>query len=305
MVDLKSFDLNLLVALDALIAEASVSGAARRVGIGQPAMSHALARLRDVFGDPLLVRAGAVMRPTTRALDLAGPVARILDDIRCNVIAGTVFRPAEEERVFRFSASDYVMTAVLPHLLATLQNTAPKVQVVTRLLGREEIVPKLSDGTVELAVGYFPDRGPLLSETLFREEHVCLFDSAACGMAAPLSLDDYLSVPHFLVTSQADLTGIIDTELAKLGRTRFVQMSTSSFLAIPFLLRGARAAAVVPSRLARHCREAIGLSASSLPVPVAGFDVSMVWSARTDADPAHRWFRDRVRDAAAKDEPGL
>ncbi len=301
MVDLRTFDLNLLVALDALIAEASVSGAARRVGIGQPAMSHALGRLRALFGDPLLVRTGATMRPTARALELAAPVARVLEEIRRTVLADQVFRPEREARVFRLGASDYVMAAILPGLLALLSEAAPLARLVAAPLARDEAASRLANGGTDVAVGYYPDSfGTLARETLFHEDHVCLFDARACGVTPPLTLDAYLALPHFLVSSRGDFTGTVDAELAATQHTRFVQLSTPSFLAIPFLLRGARAVAVVPSRLALHCRDAIGLAVSPPPAPIAGFDVDMVWHRRTEADPAQRWFRDRVREAAVR-----
>jgi DNA-binding transcriptional LysR family regulator len=304
MVDLRSFDLNLLVALHALMIEGSVSGAARRIGIGQPAMSHALGRLRDLFGDPLLVRSGSIMRPTARALELAESVARVLDDIRLHVLADRAFLPEREDRVFRLGASDYVMAAILPKLLAKLHMTAPKIRVAAGPTARDEAVAKLGNGLVDVAVGYYPTdtSATIKRETLFHEEHVCLFDAASCETDSPITLDAYVSLPHFLVSSASDFSGAVDTALAETQRTRFVQLSTPNFLTIPFLLRGSRAVGVVPSRLALHCRDAIGLAVSPLPVTVPGFDVAMVWHVRTDSDPAHIWFRHCVRMAAREDE---
>jgi DNA-binding transcriptional LysR family regulator len=301
VVDLRSFDLNLLVALDALIIEGSVSEAARRIGIGQPAMSHALGRLRDLFGDPLLVRTGSTMRPTARALDLAEPVARILADIRANVLADRAFLPERENRIFRLGASDYVMAAILPKLLAILHLAAPNLRLAAGPLARDEADAKLANGVVDVAVGYYPDAASSKKrETLFHENHVCLFDADACGTKSPITLHAYLSLPHFLVSSAGDFTGAVDIALAGMKRTRFVQLSTPSFLTIPFLLRGSRAVAIVPSRLAHHCRDAIGLAVCPPPVKVDGFDVEMVWHPRTESDPAQRWFRDRVREAVTQ-----
>jgi DNA-binding transcriptional LysR family regulator len=303
MVDLKSFDLNLLVALDALIIEGSVSGAARRIGIGQPAMSHTLGRLRDLFGDPLLVRTGSTMQPTARALDLAQSAARILADIQLNVLAERAFLPEREERVFKLGASDYVMAAILPKLLAMLHMAAPKMRVAACPVARDQAGARLANGEVDIVVGYYPDAiAATRRETLFHEDHVCLFDADACATSAPITLDAYLALPHFLVSSAGDFSGAIDTALAETKRTRFVQLSTPSFLTIPFLLRGSRAVAIVPSRLALHCRDAIGLAVSLPPVRVDGFDVAMVWHLRTDQDPAQHWFRDRVREAARESE---
>jgi DNA-binding transcriptional LysR family regulator len=301
MIDLRAFDLNLLVAFDALVSERSVSGAARRVGIGQPAMSHALRRLREAFGDPLLVRHGSTMRPTARALELATSVERVLEDIRRSVLADQAFRPDSEARVFRIGTSDFVMTAVLPKLLAKLSDLAPLSRVVASGVARDEMAAKLANASIDLAIGFRPDAAASLeTETLFHEDHVCLYDAEACGFDRPITLEDYLSLPHYLVTSRGDFRGVVDARLDLLSFKRFVQLSISSFLAVPFLLRGSRAVAIVPARLARHCREVIGLSVAPPPVAIPGFDVAMVWDARTEADPAMRWFRERVREAVAE-----
>jgi DNA-binding transcriptional LysR family regulator len=304
MVDIRTFDLNLLVALDALIVERSVSAAARRVGIGQPAMSHALRRLRDLFGDPLLVRVGSTMQPTARALELAAPVGQVLDDIRRTVLADQVFRPEREERIFRLGASDYSMAALLPGLLESFRQTAPRSRIAAGPIARDDIPARLADGGADLVIGVFRDTPPALrGETLFHEEHVCLFDPEACGIASPITLEQYLALPHYLVSSRIDFSGVMDEQLARQGAHRFIQLSTSSFLAMPFLLRRARAVAMVPARLAVHCRDAVGLAVCPPPLPVNGFEVAMVWHMRTDADPAQRWFRDRVRQAAGAGAP--
>ena len=165
-------------------------------------------------------------------------------------------------------------------------------------MARDGVVSLLANGLADLAVGYYPDTaGALESEILYHEHHVCLFDPRACGIDAPIALADYLALPHFLVSSRADFSGVIDAELAAHGHARFIQLSTTSFLAVPFLLRGTRAVAIVPARLAKHCRDEIGLAVSPPPVTVRGFDVATVWHRRTDTDPAQRWFRERIREA--------
>ena len=129
MTDLRLFDLNLLIAFDALMEERNVTRASRRLGIGQPAMSYALARLRELFGDDLFIRTATSMQPTTRALQLSGPIARIISDIRESVLADRAFRPDVTEIVFRIGASDYAEVAVLPEFLTALRSAAPKARV--------------------------------------------------------------------------------------------------------------------------------------------------------------------------------
>jgi LysR family transcriptional activator of mexEF-oprN operon len=298
MTDLRLFDLNLLVAFDALMAERNVTRAARRIGIGQPAMSYALGRLRELFADQLFVRTSGAMQPTTRALELAGPVARILADIRGSVLADRTFRPDSSETVLRVGASDYAEVAVLPAVLAVLRSLAPRARVVVSQVDRDRAGMLLESGAIDLAIGFLPDTsGGRHTEILFHEEFVCLFDADACRASAPLTLKDYLELPHILMSLRGELTGGIDTLLARRGARRFVFMATPHFLTIPFLLHGFRAIAAVPRRLAENCADVAGLTLSPLPIEVQGFDVSMIWHARTETDPAQLWFRDLVRTA--------
>jgi DNA-binding transcriptional LysR family regulator len=130
--DLRRFDLNLLVAFDILITERSVTAAARRMGVGQPAMSSALARLRDMFGDPLLIRTSAGMQPTGRALDLVEPVSRILAELRAEVFGGQIFSPGTDKRTFRIGVSDQVEASLMQGVLRAVARDAPGVNIIAR-----------------------------------------------------------------------------------------------------------------------------------------------------------------------------
>jgi LysR family transcriptional regulator, mexEF-oprN operon transcriptional activator len=298
MTDLRLFDLNLLVAFDALMAERNVTRAATRVGIGQPAMSHALSRLRELFADDLFIRTSRAMQPTKRAIELAGPVAGILADVREKVLADRPFRPETAELVVRVGASDYAEVAVLPAVLTTLRSSAPKARVVIRSIDRDQVDAALESGTIDLAIAYFPDAGGTQKkEILFHEEFVCLFDAKACGVTAPIKLKSFLDLPHIMMSLRGDLSGAVDGALAQTMAKRFVLVATPHFLTVPFLLHGFRAVATVPRRLAENCADVAGLAVSRLPVEIDGFDVSMLWHGRSETDPAHRWFRDLVREA--------
>jgi LysR family transcriptional regulator, mexEF-oprN operon transcriptional activator len=250
----------------------------------------------------LFIRTSGAMQPTTRALELQSPVARVISDIRENVLADRAFRPDSAEMVFRIGASDYAEVAVLPKVLAALRLAAPKSRVAINSVDRDHLGPMIESGTIDLAIGYFPDvTASLETEILFHENFVCLFDEKACGVSAPLKLKSYLDLPHFLMSSWGDLSGCVDGLLARDGAQRFVFMATPHFLAIPFLLHGLRAAAAVPRRLAENCADMVGLAVSPLPVEVEGFDVVMLWHARTGSDPAQRWIRQLVREAAGSE----
>jgi DNA-binding transcriptional LysR family regulator len=298
MTDLRLFDLNLLIAFDALMAERNVTRAAQRVGIGQPAMSYALSRLREMFADDLFVRTSSAMQPTTRALELADPISRILSDIRASVLSDRAFHPERAEMVFRVGASDHAEVAVLSFILAALQSSAPKVRLVVIPMNRDQVGTMLESGAIDLAVGYYPEHlGAQQREVLFHEEFVCLFDAKACGIKPPLKLKAYLELPHILMSLRGDLSGDADALLARDGAKRFVFMATPHFLTIPFMLHGFRAVAAVPRRLAESCAEVAGLAVSPMPIALEGFDISMLWHTRTETDPAQRWFRDLIRVA--------
>lgn len=301
MDDLRRFDLNLLVAFDALMAERSVTAAAGRMGIGQPAMSNALSRLREMFEDPLLSRTPSGMQPTARALDLVEPVSRILSELRQEVFAGSIFQPERESRTFRIGISDQAEAALMQQILRAVQVAAPGVDIISRSVEMRLGAELLATGAIDLAIGYFPEMaGELRFEKLYHETFVCLFDSVACGLGANLSLDDYVALPHFLVSLRGEAFGHVDELLRDIGRRRDVAYTTPHFLAVPFLLRGFRAVAAVPRRLAENCAEAAGLTICPLPLPSTGYDVSMAWHRRTMSDAAHCWLRALVAEVGQK-----
>ena len=297
--DLRRFDLNLLVAFDALMAERSVTGAARRLGLGQPAMSNALSRLRDMFGDPLLTRTPSGMQPTGRAFDLAEPVSRLLAALREEVFPSAVFRPETETRAFRIGASDQVEAALMRDVLRRVHEAAPGVRLVMRSIETRRAAELLVTGAIDVALGYRPEpEGDIVADTLYRESLACLFDAESCGVSPPLSLEDVASLPHLLVSPRGEPFGHVDEKLRAAGRSRTVLYMTPHVLAAPFLLRGLRAVAVLPRRLAERCAEAANLSTCPVPLPLEGRSVSMAWHRRAASDPAQRWLRDLVAEIA-------
>ena len=290
--DLRRFDLNLLVAFDILIAERSVTAAARRMGVGQPAMSNSLARLRDMFGDPLLIRSSAGMQPTGRALELADAVSRILAELRREVFSGRTFSPATDKRNFRIGVSDQAEASLMQGVLQVIAREAPGVNIAARSVEMRLGADLLATGAIDLAVGYFPEvEGELEVATLYHETFMCLFDAKACGVEPPLSLETYVALPHILVSLRGEPFGHIDELLSNVGRRRTVVYTTPHFLAVPFLLHGFRAVSALPRRLAENCADAAGLAVCPVPLPSKGYDIRMVWHRRTASDPAHVWFR--------------
>ena len=300
--NLSRLDLNLLVAFDALLAEGSVTRAAERVGIGQPSMSHALGRLRRLLKDELFVRAPDGVRPTPRALALADPIRVALSAIQETLLQEQGFDPAEAERTFLLGMPDSIEVALLPRLLAHLEAEAPKVRVRVRSIDRFEVLEQLDRDRLHLGVAGLLTEGTVHHKRrrLYGTNYLCLYDPARLPLAPPLTLEDYLAVPHVLGSPRGDAHGVVDDALAPLGLRRTIAVATPHFAAVPFLLKGARLLSTVPQRPARLFAERFGLATSPVPVALPDFDVSMLWHASYDHDPAHRWLRGTVARLAAE-----
>ena len=212
--NLNRLDLNLLVAFDALLTERSVTRAAARIGLGQSAMSHNLARLRTLFGDELLTRGAEGMRPTPRALALADPVRITLAQIQAAVLQREAFDPSTADRVFRIGLADSIEVAVIPGLLARLRRIAPSVSLRLRSINRISVLEELDSGKLDLGIGVF-DQGQMHHKRrlLYTDNFLCLFNPEQTHFSPPITLDDYLSVPHVLTSLTEDDHGAVDDAL--------------------------------------------------------------------------------------------
>jgi DNA-binding transcriptional LysR family regulator len=296
-------DLNLLAAFEALSIERSVTGAARRQGIGQPAMSAALARLRRLFGDELFVRVGPAMQPTPRA-ELLGPrIAEALALIRATLGSDAAFSPRTATRIVTIAASDSVTLALGPAILALLRREAPGVDLRIIGLDKREVAPMLDRGEADLVIGTFQRPAPrLVSTTLYRERFIGIARQRHPLLAAPVTLEAWLAVPHALFTLQRDMRGEIDEALARRGQARRVALSVSHLLTLPALLAASDLVAAVPSRLA-PLLAGQGMASFALPIAVEEWRVVMLSSPAMRRDKAALWLRDLVRRAAALPSP--
>ena len=295
--DLHLFDLNLLVALDALLRERSVTRAARRLGLTQPALSGALARLRGQFGDPLFVRTRHGVVPTPRAEALADPLARWLAEAR-ELVAPASFEPAQSERTFSVSANDYLQHALLVPFARALERQAPRAALAL-WPQPEDLAAQLQRGGLELAVT-IPEWAPpdLPSRALYQERYVGIVRSGHPWTKRRPSLDAFCDARHVLVSpAGGGLRGPTDDALAALGRRRRIALTLSSFLLVPGVVASRALAAVVPERLLAGRRAAVGVFA--LPVELPPIRAIAVWHPRWHRDPAHAWARQLLADVAA------
>lgn len=293
---LSSVDLNLLVALDALLEEHSVSRAAERLLIGQPAMSATLARLRNLFDDPLLVREGRTLRPTPLAESLVDPVHAVLTQIESIVNVASTFDPLTDARTFTITASDYVALVLLRPLLERLPAIAPNVQIHVRALLADpmEQVHRNQTDMLILPRELMPSRMDLPVEPLFTDTFVCVVDASNTDVGDTISLEQFSSLPH-LELKQGVLTTIVETRLDELGVGRHVEMVAGSFVMAPFLLPGTRLVAVIQRRLAQVLMADGRFRMLEVPVPLEHITESMTWLPRQTVDAGHEWLRGQLR----------
>jgi DNA-binding transcriptional LysR family regulator len=299
--NLHMVDLNLLVAFDALVAERSVSRAAEKLGVTQPAVSHALKRLRYLFKDDLLTRGPNGMQPTGRALSLHPGVQSVLADIRSIVSTGNVFDPATTSRAFRLSMSDAMSVEALPFIVRRIRRDAPSIDLVVSTSGPQESCRRIADDEIDLAIGVFPHvPKELRSRELYRDILICVADKRNKRLKnGRMELQAYLDSPHVTVARNRD-TGIqVDEILDSMGIQRRIVVAVPHYLSIPSLIRGTDLVAHTRRRLLSVFRMSADLVVFPVPLPmkVPELEFIQIWHKRYEGDPGHRWLRDLVLDA--------
>src|SRR5450830_26046 len=301
MNNLRSVDLNLLVILEALLSERHLSRAAERLHMSQPAVSHALARLRHLLDDPLLLRGKGGFQPTARALELARPLAEALQSVR-SVLGGAVFEAATAQRVFRLAMSDYGAALLLPRLLRRVRTQAPGIDLLVSYASRPAVVAAVQDGEIDLALGVFPQLPEQLHrETLFEESFVCALDPASLAPGASLDLDTYLERPHVLVASNENgMAAEVDAALAQLGHTRRIAVRLPHWTVAPELLLGTDLILTVAQRAVQGS-VAQGLALYEPPFAITPFQFELIRHRRTEGDAGIAWLRAAIARAVAPD----
>lgn len=296
--DIRNLDLNLLKTLDALLDERSVTRAAQRLSLSQPAVSGMLTRLRDYFDDPLFIRAPHGIVPTLRAQQLAAPVKRILADIDL-LIQPVTFDPHTASLTFTVAATDYALRAVMVPFIAALKVQAPRVRVRVVPVEPDRLTAQLEQGNLDLAL-LTPATTPddLHSRALFDERYVCMMHADHPDAGQPLTLDRFCSLEHVLVSYAGEsFHGVTDDALASVGRQRRVGLSVSSFLVLPEVLAMSEMIAVAPSRMAEHRPDMFVCDA---PLAIPGFTKSMAWHGRTHRNPAQAWLRGLLAETSQR-----
>jgi LysR family nod box-dependent transcriptional activator len=297
--DLAGLDLNLLVALDALLSERSVTRAAQRLGLSQPGMSNALARLRALFGDPLLVRQGATLVPTSRAEALADPVRAALELIRGAIETTTGFDPATARRSFRLSCSDYTVLMLIGRLVRSLEAQAPGLTV--------EVLPRMADagralgsGAIDLVIEppEIISRDDLPSMRLWDDRWMCCVWDGNSRVGKHMTLELFSSLGHLIYSmgGGGQPVALPDIALSRLGVHRRIELSVESFLLAPFLLQETELVTLVPARAEAFLRRTGGIRLLEPPVELPELVETLWWHPRANADAAHTWLRNRIHE---------
>ncbi|HNB25780.1 MAG TPA: LysR substrate-binding domain-containing protein [Alphaproteobacteria bacterium] len=298
--ELRRLDLTLLLVLDGALRQRKLSAVARQLGLTQPAISHALARLRDILGDPLFVRRANGVEPTPRALALAQPVAQAIALLRDTLQQGRQFDPATATRVFRVAALDYAISLLTPDFLARFSAEAPRCQVVFRSIGREAGHEALKTGQLDLVIGLFEPNCPFLQRVTMREDFVVVARPGNPGLRRGFDLARYLDCDHLLVSAAGDARGTVDEALRRLGKTRRVVAVVPQFLIGFAAVAGSDLISTAPRRVARRYAAAFGLKLHPVPFDLPGFEIATLRHQSTSTDSGLSWFEQRIAEHLAR-----
>ncbi|QRX81729.1 LysR family transcriptional regulator [Glaciimonas sp. PAMC28666] len=289
-------DLNFLYVVQALFEEKSVSRAARRLGLTQPAVSHALGRLRVIFQDDLFVRAGAVMAPTPTGERVAMGAIRALALIQQDIWDARTFDPLTTTRTFSVCMSDMGMMVLLPRLLGALQQYAPHATLKPIQVQSLELASVLQDGAIDLAIGYLGKMGEnLYQQALLRRSLVGIIRQRKNKKPA-ITLERFINSKHVLAGTLALTNQLLAEELRLLGARLMIAIEVPYLLSVPSVVATSDFIACVPSELAELFSRLADIEVFELPVHLPDLTVKQFWHARFHDDPVHQWFRKLVAE---------
>ncbi len=291
--ELRDIDLNLLVVFNQLLIERRVSKVAVTLGLSQPAVSNALARLRKLTENPLFVRTTAGMEPTPYAQQLAQPVANALAIIHDAVNERSSFDPATAVRAFKVGMTDVGEIYFLPALMNALARVAPGVTMSTVRNNMVNLKDEMEAGHIDLAIGLLPQlKTAFYQRKLFDQRYVCMFRKGHRLDKRSVSLAEFSSADHVVVVSEGTGHGAVDALLKRAGVMRNVRLVVPHFVAVGHILRDSEMVATVPERLASSLMEPFDLTYVKHPAHLPAIAIKMFWHAKVHLDPANQWLRE-------------
>ena len=297
--DIRAVDLNLLKAFDALTNERAVTRAAERIGLSQPAMSHALSRLRSLFSDDLFVRTPVGMEPTARAREIAPLVAAAIEHIAAALNLGIGFDPAKSTGIFTAGMAEYAEVALVGRLAEAFAREAPRATLRLTPLTGIDAAEQLDRGAIDVAIAHLGTVPPHIeSILLLRDPFVVIARPGHPIARQNLSIEDYAALNHVLVSPRGDTSGALDRILVDFGLRRRIALLVATYLALPVALAASDLVATVPSRTARQIAATAEIEIVPLPIDFST-TVSMAWHRRAASEPAQAWFRALLIEAAS------
>ncbi|MCA1921953.1 LysR family transcriptional regulator [Buttiauxella noackiae] len=294
--DFRKIDLNLLIAFAVLFREQSVSLAADKLHLGQPAVSGSLARLREMFDDPLFIRSGHRMQPTARATELHSELMPLLEQLQSALFQQAQFNPANAKATVTIGMTDWVEMWLMPQLLPVLREEAPGVRLNVVASDPFTDSQRLEGGELDMIISVANQSARWMErEQLSAMEFVTLWNPTQLQLEAPLSAETYAAHQHVLVSYREASSSHIDTLLARQGLKREISYTTPHFSALPGLLSMMPVLATVPQGLCESWQKTWGLRSSPVPLEMVPFDVALLWHQRHNSDAALMWVRGFIK----------
>lgn len=295
--NLRTFDLNLLVAFDVLMRELNVTRAADQMFITQSAMSHILHRLRQQLDDPLLVKTSTGMLPTARAMELIEPVRSILAEMEQLIKPPQAFEACTSQRRFVLAATDYMEFLLMPALSGVIEAIAPGIDIHVKRTESAFPLMQLENGSLDIVLGFqsvLNPPGHLHSHLLFSDRMACVVRQDHPLIKQPPTLQEYLAIPHMLISRTGSNLGMVDEKLTELGLERRIKLIVPHFLSAPLIVAKTDMILSLPYRIAEQFKQFAPLDIFPVPLELPTYDLCMIWHPLRDKDPAHFWLRNKI-----------
>lgn len=302
---LRDVDINLLLVLDALLKDRNAKLSAERLGVSQPTISQALAKLRIVFDDPLFLRLRHGLEPTFLALSLAEPLERMLNILQHDILRPQEFNPKSSDRTFVINTTDIGEMVFVPPLLAALRTYAPRASIQSVSLSARELCEALSSGEVDLAIGYMPDLAGagIMVQRLFLHPFVCLYSSANMALDAGLTREAFIAADHVALVGVGHDQEKFESVVTRSAPGRRIAFRSQHFMNIPFIIRDSRLVATVPKVIAVAFADLKGLKAALCPIPMPPIPISQYWHNKAMNDAGLKWLRKTIAGLYLNNDP--
>lgn len=291
-VNLRTLDLNLLLIFDAIYGERSISKAARKLHLSQPTVSNALGRLRERLQDPLFERTAGGMLPTARAKTLAEPIRQALTTLERGLRGDGEFDFARTDREFVIAVEDYGESVILPGFIQWLAEVAPGLRIRIRAEVSAAVKSELRDGTIDLALDYFPlQEARFSNQCVLTETLMCLSRRDHPALGERMTLDSYLALRHIVLGTPSNSRPMIDLALSKRGLQRRIAVTVPHFISMPVMVQTTDMVCTLPRRMAQLYADNFRLKSHTLPLRVPQFPVYLICHESQAADAGHQWLR--------------